>query len=53
MEEIDREVLVLRFLEHLDAREVAAVLEITENAAKLRQFRALDRLGRLMETSEE
>jgi RNA polymerase sigma-70 factor, ECF subfamily len=53
MEEIDREVLVLGFLEHLDAGEVAAVLEITENAAKVRQFRALDRLGRLMEASEE
>jgi DNA-directed RNA polymerase specialized sigma24 family protein len=41
-------VLVLRFLEQLPTREMAAVLGITEGAAKTRQTRALERLGRLL-----
>jgi RNA polymerase sigma-70 factor, ECF subfamily len=43
-----REVLVLRFLEELSTNEMAAVLGITVAAAKTRQTRALDRLGRLL-----
>jgi RNA polymerase sigma-70 factor (ECF subfamily) len=46
--ELDREVLVLRFLEQLPTREMAAILGITEGAVKTRQTRALDRLGRLL-----
>jgi RNA polymerase sigma-70 factor (ECF subfamily) len=44
----DREVLVLRYLEGLSPAEVAAVLEITEGAVKVRQTRALVRLGGLL-----
>ena len=40
----DREVLVLRYLEQQSAAEVAAVLRITEPAAKKRALRALQRL---------
>jgi RNA polymerase sigma-70 factor (ECF subfamily) len=40
----DREVLVLRYLEQQSAAEVAAVLGITEAAAKKRALRALQRL---------
>jgi RNA polymerase sigma-70 factor (ECF subfamily) len=48
LSERDREVLVLRYLEHLSTAETAAVLGITEGAVKLRHLRALDRLRRLM-----
>ncbi len=46
--ERDREVLVLRYLEQLSTREVAAVLEISEGAVKVRHLRALERLRRLL-----
>jgi RNA polymerase sigma-70 factor (ECF subfamily) len=42
--EPEREVLVLRYLEQMSAAEVAAVLAITEAAAKKRALRALRRL---------
>jgi RNA polymerase sigma-70 factor (ECF subfamily) len=44
----DREVLALRYLEELSAGEVAAVLGITEAAAKKRVLRALARLQPLL-----
>ena len=40
----DREVLVLRYLEMLSNKEIAAVLGITEGAVKVRHLRALERL---------
>lgn len=46
--EADREVLVLRVLEELPARDVAAVLGTTEAAVRSRQVRALDRLRALL-----
>lgn len=44
MDEIDREVLLLRHFEDLSNKEAAAVLGIQENAASNRYVRALDRL---------
>jgi RNA polymerase sigma-70 factor (ECF subfamily) len=44
----DREVLLLRYVEQLSAREVAAVLKISEEAAKKRALRALQRLRDLL-----
>jgi RNA polymerase sigma-70 factor (ECF subfamily) len=44
----DREVLVLRQLEQLPTREVAAVLGLTEAAVKARHIRALERLHQLL-----
>jgi RNA polymerase sigma-70 factor (ECF subfamily) len=44
----DREVLVLRFLEQLNISDTAAALGITESAVKSRQFRAIERLGKLL-----
>jgi RNA polymerase sigma-70 factor (ECF subfamily) len=46
--EADREVLVLRFLEDLSTRELAAVLGVGESAVKMRQLRALQRLRDLL-----
>jgi RNA polymerase sigma-70 factor, ECF subfamily len=42
--ELDRDVLVLRHLEHLSMREIGQVLQMTENAIKVRHLRALQRL---------
>ena len=44
----DREVIVLRFLERLDAREAAGVLGISVSAVKSRQFRAIAKLRQLI-----
>jgi RNA polymerase sigma-70 factor (ECF subfamily) len=46
--ERDREVLMLRYLEQLSTREMAAVLGITEGAVKVRHLRALERLRGLL-----
>lgn len=47
----DREVLVLRFLEQLSIDEAAAVLEISHEAVKSRQRRALERFSQLIDGS--
>src|SRR2546421_734388 len=47
--EPDREVLVLRYLEGLPTREIAAVLGVTEGAVKVRHFRALARLQAVLD----
>jgi RNA polymerase sigma-70 factor (ECF subfamily) len=46
--ERDREVLVLRHLEQLSTREMAAVLNISEGAVKTRHLRALQRFRSLL-----
>jgi RNA polymerase sigma-70 factor (ECF subfamily) len=46
--ESDREVVVLRYLEQLTAREVGAILGVGEAAAKKRALRALQRLRALL-----
>jgi RNA polymerase sigma-70 factor (ECF subfamily) len=45
----DREVLVMRYLEELSFAEIAAVLNVTENAVKVRHFRALERVRKLID----
>jgi RNA polymerase sigma-70 factor (ECF subfamily) len=45
---LDREVLLLHYLEQLTFKEIADVLQITEGAAKMRHLRALERLGDLL-----
>jgi RNA polymerase sigma-70 factor (ECF subfamily) len=44
----DREVLVLRYLEGLSNADIAATLEISEGAVKMRHLRALERLHGLL-----
>jgi len=48
----DREVLVLRHLEQMPPREIAAVLGISEGAVYTRHLRALERLRRLLDDAE-
>jgi RNA polymerase sigma-70 factor, ECF subfamily len=45
----DREVLVLRFLEQLSIEEAAVVLELSEEAVKSRQRRALERFSQMID----
>ena len=47
--ESDREILILRHLEQLSYRDCAAILQVTEVAAKQRYVRALRRIRRLLE----
>ena len=53
LEPNDREVLVLRYLEQLTSKEIAAVLGISEAAVKTRHRRALERLRRSLDESAE
>jgi len=48
MPEPDREILILRHLEQLSYADSAAILQITEAAAKQRHVRALRRIRRLL-----
>jgi RNA polymerase sigma-70 factor (ECF subfamily) len=53
MKRHDRDVLVLRYLEHLSIREIAEVIGINEAAVKMRLVRALRRLSvRLHDTGD-
>ena len=45
---IDREVLMMHYLEELSFPEIAAILDIGEGAAKMRHLRALQRIRTLM-----
>ncbi len=45
----DREIIELRYLEHLDNAEIAAVLNLTVNAVRTRLFRALERLQQALQ----
>jgi len=51
--ELDREVLILRYLEQLSSREIAAVLGITEGAVKVRHLRAVERLREVLDRDLE
>jgi RNA polymerase sigma-70 factor (ECF subfamily) len=53
LEPNDREVLVLRYLEQLATKEIAAVVGITEAAVKTRHRRALERLRRRLDERPE
>jgi RNA polymerase sigma-70 factor (ECF subfamily) len=47
--EKDRELLLLRYLEKMSAADIAAVLGISEGAVKVRHFRALEKIRKLLE----
>jgi RNA polymerase sigma-70 factor (ECF subfamily) len=49
LREADRDLLVLRHLEQLSVKEIAAVLGISEGAVKVRHVRALERLRQAMD----
>ena len=49
---VEREVLVLRFLEQLSIEEAAMVLQISKDAVQMRQLRAIRKLRRIQEEWE-
>jgi RNA polymerase sigma-70 factor (ECF subfamily) len=51
--ERDRDLLVMRYLEQLPTRDIAAALGITEGAVKVRHLRALERLRGLLASEFE
>jgi RNA polymerase sigma-70 factor (ECF subfamily) len=53
LSEQDREILVMRYVDQLVFAEIAAVLGITDGAARLRHFHALQRIGPLLGTANE
>jgi len=53
LEPRDREVLVLRYLEQLTSKEIAAILGISEAAVKTRHRRALERMRRRLDVPPE
>jgi RNA polymerase sigma-70 factor (ECF subfamily) len=48
LQEMDREILVLRHLEHVSMAEAAEILAISASAAKMRHLRAIERLKPLL-----
>jgi RNA polymerase sigma-70 factor, ECF subfamily len=53
LNERDREVLVMRYLEQLAMGEIAAVLGISEGAVKVRHLRALQRLQSVLQAAPD
>jgi RNA polymerase sigma-70 factor, ECF subfamily len=53
LSEQDREILVMRYLDQLAFAEIAAILGITDGAARLRHFHALRRIAPLLGTANE
>jgi RNA polymerase sigma-70 factor, ECF subfamily len=52
MAPIDREILMMHYLEELNFPEIAAILDIGEGAAKMRHLRALRRIRALMASDD-
>ena len=52
LEDVDREVLLMHYVEQMTLREIAATLELSESATKSRHIRALDKLARQMGSEE-
>lgn len=48
----DREVLVMRHLEQMSIGEIAATLELSESAVKMRRLRAIQRLRQLLDSKD-
>lgn len=47
--DMDREVLILRYLEQMKVQQIAALLEISEGAVSMRQLRAVERMRNLLD----
>jgi RNA polymerase sigma-70 factor (ECF subfamily) len=52
LSEVDREILVMRYLEQMSIAEIATTLSCTEGAVRTRHSRALARLTKLLQDSD-
>jgi len=48
----DGEVLVMRYLEHMSVSEISATLQISENAVRMRQLRALQKMRKTLSSDD-
>ena len=48
----DREILVMRYLDQIAFGEIGAILGISEGTARMRHYRALQRIGHLLGTAD-
>ena len=44
----DREVLIMRYLEHMSSRDIGAVLRISESAVNMRMMGAIKRIRKVL-----
>jgi RNA polymerase sigma-70 factor (ECF subfamily) len=51
--EVDRELLIMRYVEQMKLREIAAQLSLSQSATKSRHIRALDKLSSLLQAEGE
>ncbi|MGE5041970.1 MAG: RNA polymerase sigma factor [Candidatus Levyibacteriota bacterium] len=49
LEEVERQIVILRFFEEMDSKEVANILKIKDGALRVRQSRVLSKLKNIME----
>ncbi len=49
LDEVDRQIIILRYFEDMDGKEVAKVLGIKDGALRVRQHRAMEKLKIIME----
>ena len=52
LQDTDRELLVMRYLEQLEGKEISGVLGISERSVRNRHVKALERLGQLLDHCE-
>ena len=52
MKEKDMQLIEMRFFEKRSFREIGEILEITENNAKVKTFRAIEKLKQLFNTTK-
>lgn len=53
LDEIDRQIIILRYFEEMDGKEVAKILGMKDGALRVRQHRAMEKLKIIMEATYE
>lgn len=53
LEEEERQIIILRYFEELDSKEVSKILGVKDGALRVRQFRIMQKLKRILEVIHE